>query len=82
MNNGLLCHQAVMKLQPLLEVEAGSAGAPPVLQQLLEGVDLLEKPSVWIVVSRSTMLIASEPCYAVDLTAYQQHMSLHGLFSG
>lgn len=51
MNNGLLCHQAVQQVQPLLAAEGSTADAASVLQHLWEGADLLEKPSIWIVVS-------------------------------
>eukprot|EP00878_Enallax_costatus_P018476 GHUV01019451.1.p1 GENE.GHUV01019451.1~~GHUV01019451.1.p1 ORF type:complete len:572 (+),score=182.65 GHUV01019451.1:295-2010(+) len=49
MDNGLLCHQAVQQLQPLLEAECSASYAPMALKHLWEGVDLLEKPSIWIV---------------------------------
>lgn len=51
-DNGLLCHQAVDKLNPLLKAEATTAQAPGALQWLYNnGADMLEKPSMWIIVS-------------------------------
>lgn len=51
-DNGLLCHQAVEQLNPLLKAEATAAQAPGALQWLYNnGADMLEKPSMWIIVS-------------------------------
>lgn len=51
-DNGLLCHQAVEQLNPLLNAEATAAQAPGALQWLYNnGADMLEKPSMWIIVS-------------------------------
>lgn len=50
-DNGLLCHQAALQLQPLVEVEGGCPAAPAPLAALwVEAGDMLEKPSCWIVV--------------------------------
>jgi hypothetical protein len=50
-DNGLLCHQAVEQLAPLLRAEGGARDAPGALQWLqANGADMLEKPSMWIVV--------------------------------
>lgn len=51
MDNGLLCHQACLAVNPILEAEATAPNAPGALQYLYSASkDLLEKPSVWIVV--------------------------------
>lgn len=51
-DNGLLCHQAVEQLTPLLRAEATAPGAAGALQWLnSNGADMLEKPSMWIIVS-------------------------------
>jgi hypothetical protein len=51
-DNGLLCHQAVEQLNPLLKAEGSAPNAPGALQWLYtNGADMLEKPSMWIVVS-------------------------------
>jgi hypothetical protein len=53
MDNGLLCHQAVELLNPLLKAEGGLDDAAGALQYLYRaGNDLLEKPSMWIVVRK------------------------------
>lgn len=51
-DNGLLCHQAVEMLGPILRAEATAPNAAGALQWLHKnGDDMLEKPSMWIVVS-------------------------------
>lgn len=56
-DNGLLCHQAVEQLNPLLQAEATQPNAPGALQWLYNnGNDMLEKPSMWIIVSSAGML--------------------------
>lgn len=49
-DNGLLCHQAVEMLGPILRAEATAPNAAGALQWLHKnGDDMLEKPSMWIV---------------------------------
>lgn len=51
-DNGLLCHQAVEALSPMLQAEATAPNAPGALQWLhRNSADMLEKPSMWIIVS-------------------------------
>lgn len=58
MDNGLLCHQAVEMLNPILNAEATVPNAPGALQWLHQnGNDILEKPSMWIVVSGCCCLV-------------------------
>ncbi|WIA16310.1 hypothetical protein OEZ85_013010 [Tetradesmus obliquus] len=49
-DNGLLCHQAALQLQPLLQAEAAQPGAAASLAALAaDAADMLEKPSCWLV---------------------------------
>lgn len=58
-DNGLLCHQAVEQLNPLLKAEGSAPNAPGALQWLYtNGADMLEKPSMWIVVSCADVLVS------------------------
>jgi hypothetical protein len=51
-DSGLLCHQAALQLQPLLQAEAAQAGTSAELAELAAAAaDMLEKPSCWLVVS-------------------------------
>lgn len=81
MDNGLLCHQAVEQLNPILKAEATVANAPGALQWLnSNGDDLLEKPSMWIIVStNSARPASSRVCYTGIFVALCFLLSGRGL---